>query len=111
VKNIQQAGSAFQPSFEKILMLKTDFILGREYQKNISHQLRNFAPTVLVDWEDFTSFKDNFRYIAQLLGEEKQAEKAGKDKQVYIVNQGDWFAGGPLGVNKIIDDLFKYLVK
>lgn len=216
VTSIQQVGSAFQPSLEKILMLKPDLIIGREYQKNIYKQLSKFAPTVLVDWGNFTSFKANFRYIAQVLGEEEQADKvlhnyqervknlqyrlgellekievsvivftgqniksfngdavfnqviddvgvkrtsiqrnqkepylqlsiedvkkydadvlfiinesndsilsylknplwqhlrAVTNKQVYVVNQGDWFAGGPLGVNKILDDLFKYLVK
>lgn len=216
VTSIQQVGSAFQPSLEKILMLKPDLILGREYQKNIYKQLSKFAPTVLVDWGNFTSFKANFRYIAQVLGEEEQADKvlhnyqervknlqyrlgellekievsvivftgqniksfngdavfnqviddvgvkrtsiqrnqkepylqlsiedlkkydadvlfiinesndsilsylknpllqhlrAVTNKQVYVVNQSDWFAGGPLGVNKILDDLFKYLVR
>ncbi len=37
--------------------------------------------------------------------------KAVKNKQVYEVDQNIWFAGGPLGANKILDDLFKYLVK
>jgi iron complex transport system substrate-binding protein len=215
VTSIQQVGSAFQPSLEKILMLKPDLILGREYQKNIYNKLSDFAPTVLVDWGSFTSFQDNFRYIAQVLNEEKQAKlvlqqyqkrirqfqdkmgkqlqkievsvigfsgqsikslnrdsvfnqvlddagverisiqknqkeryleisiehlnkydadvlfvinesqddiasylktplwqhlQAVKNKQVYVVNI-DWFAGGPLGVNKILDDLFQYLVK
>ncbi|BAY68237.1 iron(III) dicitrate-binding periplasmic protein [Trichormus variabilis NIES-23] len=216
VKSIQQVGSAFQPSLEKILMLKPDLIIGREYQKNIYNQLSNFAPTVLVDWGSFTSFQDNFRYIAQVLNEEEQGKlvlqqyqkrirdlqdrmgerlqkievsvigfsgqsikslnrdavfnqvlddagikrisiqknqqeryleisienlnkydadvlfvineskeqlypdlknplwhhlRAVKKQQVYVVNQSDWFAGGPLGVNKILDDLFKYLVR
>jgi iron complex transport system substrate-binding protein len=216
VRDIQQVGSAFQPSLEKILLLKPDLILGREYQKSIYPQLSKFAPTVLVEWGSFTTFQDNFRYIAQVLGEEEkgklvlnqyqerikefqqrmgeklqkmevavigfsganikslnrdavfnqviddaglqriliqknqkerylqlsiehlnmydadvlfiinetsnsilsdlqnpiwQSLKAVKNKQVYVVNQGDWFAGGPLGVNKILDDLFKYLLK
>lgn len=34
--------------------------------------------------------------------------KAVKNKQVYKVN---WTVGGPIGANRIIDDLFKYLVK
>jgi len=37
--------------------------------------------------------------------------QAVKNKRVYEVNQSDWFAGGSLGVNKILEDLFKYLVK
>ncbi|MEA5569267.1 iron-siderophore ABC transporter substrate-binding protein [Anabaena sp. UHCC 0399] len=216
VRNIQQVGSAFQPSLEKILMLKPDLILGREYQKNIYNQLSKFAPTVLVDWGSFNHFQDNLRYIAQVLGKEEKAKyvlnqyqeriqyfkilmgnrlqkievsvigfsgqnikslnhdavfnqvlddagvkrlsiqknqeerflqlsledlnkydadvlfiinespdndtsylqsplwqhlKAVKNQQVYIVNQSDWLAGGPLGANKILDDLFKYLVK
>jgi iron complex transport system substrate-binding protein len=55
-------------------MLKPDLILGREYHKDIYNLLANIAPTVLVDWESFTFFQDNFRYIAQVLGQEKQAE-------------------------------------
>ncbi|MEH2076321.1 MAG: hypothetical protein V7K57_18310 [Nostoc sp.] len=34
--------------------------------------------------------------------------KAVQNKQVYNVN---WNVGGPIGANRIIDDLFKYLVK
>jgi len=216
VTGIPQVGSAFQPSLERILMLKPDLILGREYQQDIYNMLANIAPTVLVDWKSFNSFQDNFRYIAQILGEDEQAKlvlnqyqeriqefqcrmgkrlqeievsvigfsgqniksfnsrdavfnqvlddlgikrlpiqknqkerylklsieylteydadvlfvinesstkplsylknsiwsrlKAVQNKQIYEVDKGNWFAAGPLGVNKIIDDLFKYLV-
>ncbi|BAY86121.1 iron(III) dicitrate-binding periplasmic protein [Calothrix parasitica NIES-267] len=37
--------------------------------------------------------------------------KAVKNKQVYQVEPDIWYAGGPLGANKILDDLLKYLVK
>jgi iron complex transport system substrate-binding protein len=215
VENIPQVGSAFQPSIEKILTLKPDLILGRESHKDIYTQLSNFAPTVLVEWGNFASFKENFWYIAQVLGQEEKAKlilnkyqeriqefqqqmgerlqeikvsvigvsgqnikslnrdaifnqvideiginripiqknqkerylvvsiehlkkydadvlfvinesgkqlsdylqnpiwshmKAVQNQQVYEVDQGNWFSGGPLGVNKILDDLFKYLV-
>ncbi len=213
---VQQVGSAFAPSLEKILTLKPDLILGREYQKDIYNVLANIAPTVLVDWGSFPSFKDNFRYIAYVLGEDEKAElvlnqyqarikefqlrmgkrleeievcvigfsgqnikslnrdavfnqviddaglkrvpiqknqkerflnlsieflskydadvlfvinesnakqlsyfknlmwsqlKAVKNKRIYEVKSNIWFAGGPLGANKILDDLFKNLVQ
>ncbi|BDA72588.1 iron siderophore-binding protein [Rivularia sp. IAM M-261] len=215
-KDIQPVGNAFEPSLEKILMLKPDLIIGREYQKNIYNLLTSIAPTVLVDWGSFSSFQDNFRYVAQVLGKDEQAKqvlnnyqarvqefrrrmgkrlekievsvigvsgqnikslnrdavfnqiiddigvkksliqrnqkerylqlsiefltrydadvlfvinepnseplsylknpiwfqlKAVKNRQVYEVQPSIWFAGGPLGANMILDDLFKYLVK
>ncbi|WP_414620434.1 iron-siderophore ABC transporter substrate-binding protein [Calothrix sp. CCY 0018] len=216
VMNIPQVGTAFEPSLEKIMTLKPDLILGREYQKDIYNLLSNIAPTVLIDWGSFSSFQDNFRYIAQVLDKEEEAKqvlnqyqariqqfqqsmgkrleeieisvigftgqnikslsrdatfnqiiddaglkrisiqnnqkerflelsieslndydadvlfvinesqdkrlsylknpiwsqlKAVKNKQVYEVDEDIWYAGGPLGANKILDDLFKYLVE
>ncbi|MBW4642405.1 MAG: iron-siderophore ABC transporter substrate-binding protein [Goleter apudmare HA4340-LM2] len=216
VANIQHIGSISQPSLERILMLKPDLILGRELHKDIYSRLANIAPTVLIDWNSFTSFQDNFHYISQVLGKEEEAKqvlnyyqeriqklqqrmgkevqemevsviaisgqnfksynnkvvfnqvldsagvkrsliqlhqkefvlnlsieflskydadilfvinesntqlqsylnnpiwsqlKAVQNKQVYEVETSNWFGLGPLGANKILDDLFKYLVK
>jgi iron complex transport system substrate-binding protein len=216
VTGIQKVGNTFEPSLEKMMMLKPDLIIGREYQKDIYNLLAHIAPSVLSDWGSFPSFQDNFLYLAQVLNKEKQAKivlnqyqskikdfqhrmgkrlqkievsvigfsgqnikslnrdavfnqviddagvkrisiqkkqkerflnlsiellneydadvlfvinesntkpsfylknplwsrlKAVKNQQVYEVSKNIWFAGGPLGANKILDDLFKYLLQ
>jgi iron complex transport system substrate-binding protein len=57
-------------------MLKPDLILMREYQKSIYKQLSAIAPTVVVDLPGLNySFKENLRFIAQVLGESEKAEQ------------------------------------
>jgi iron complex transport system substrate-binding protein len=74
---IEIVGNGNQPNLEKVIMLKPDLILMREYQKSIYKQLSAIAPTVAVDcWTVRNySFKDNLRFIAQVLGESEKAEQ------------------------------------
>ncbi|MEM1256746.1 MAG: iron-siderophore ABC transporter substrate-binding protein [Cyanobacteria bacterium P01_H01_bin.21] len=74
-EKISQVGSAFEPSIEKILSLKPDLIIGREYQENIYPLLSEVAPTVLIDWEGFSSFQENLLYIADIIGRSEKAEQ------------------------------------
>ncbi|MBW4645802.1 MAG: iron-siderophore ABC transporter substrate-binding protein [Goleter apudmare HA4340-LM2] len=76
VAGIENVGDASQPSLEKILLLKPDLILALDiYQETIYKQLTAIAPTVLVQYNRKNLFKENFRYIAQLFGQEKKAEE------------------------------------
>ena len=74
-EEISQVGSAFEPSIEKILSLKPDLIIGREYQENIYPLLSAVAPTVLIDWEGFSSFQENLLYIADIIGRSEKVEQ------------------------------------
>lgn len=73
---IEIVGVGNQPNLERVLMLKPDLILMREYQKNMYKQLSAIAPTVVVDLPGLNySFKENLRFIAQVLGESEKAEQ------------------------------------
>ncbi|PSB47344.1 iron-siderophore ABC transporter substrate-binding protein [Cyanosarcina cf. burmensis CCALA 770] len=73
---IEIVGVGNQPNLERVLMLKPDLILMREYQKSAYKQLSAIAPTVVVDLPGLNySFKENLRFIAQVLGESEKAEQ------------------------------------
>lgn len=73
---IEIVGTGNQPNLERVLMLKPDLILMREYQKSVYKQLSAIAPTVLVDLPGLNySFKENLRFIAQVLGVSEKAEQ------------------------------------
>ncbi|MBE9034039.1 ABC transporter substrate-binding protein [aff. Roholtiella sp. LEGE 12411] len=73
---IEIVGVGNQPNLERVLMLKPDLILMREYQKSIYKQLSAIAPTVVVDLPSLNySFKENLRFIAQVLGKSEKAEQ------------------------------------
>lgn len=57
-------------------MLKPDLILMREYQRSFYKQMAAIAPTVVIDLPSLNySFKENLRYIAQLLDVSEKAEE------------------------------------
>jgi iron complex transport system substrate-binding protein len=63
-------------SLEKILLLKPDLILMREFQRSLYPQLSAIAPTVGIDLPSLNySFKENLRFIAQVLGVTEKAEQ------------------------------------
>ncbi|MBD2355414.1 iron-siderophore ABC transporter substrate-binding protein [Tolypothrix sp. FACHB-123] len=73
---IEIIGNGNQPNLEKVIKLKPDLILMREYQKSLYKQLSAIAPTVMVDLPGLNySFKENLRFIAQVLGEGEKAEQ------------------------------------
>lgn len=76
VTGIESVGSEGTPSLEKILKLKPDLILLADQSELAYTQLSKIAPTVLIDvWKDKIPIKENFRYIAQLVGQERKAEE------------------------------------
>jgi len=79
LKGIEVVGNVYQPSVEKIVLLKPDLILGLDYNiKKLYKQLSDIAPTVAISSEDDNvklSFKNHFRDIAQLVDRKEIAEK------------------------------------
>jgi iron complex transport system substrate-binding protein len=74
VAGIESVGAEATPSLEKILKLKSDLILLPEYLAQNYKQLSNIAPTVVLDIFNVKApIKETFRYIAQLVGQEKKA--------------------------------------
>ncbi|MCC5603298.1 iron-siderophore ABC transporter substrate-binding protein [Nostoc favosum] len=79
VKGAKNVGNVYQPSLEKILLLKPDLIL---YccDAHLHQSLSAIAPTVAVpalyNTPDHKAyFKENLRYVAKLLGQETKAEE------------------------------------
>ncbi|BAB73875.1 iron-siderophore ABC transporter substrate-binding protein [Anabaena sp. FACHB-709] len=88
VKGATNVGNAYQPSLEKILMLKPDLILSTN-----AHQyklLTAIAPTVPVPYPNYTMlvdqafFKENLRYVAKIVGKEAKAEEVLNQYQIRI---------------------------
>ncbi|MEM8832333.1 MAG: iron-siderophore ABC transporter substrate-binding protein [Cyanobacteria bacterium P01_G01_bin.19] len=76
VTGIESVGLEATPSLEKIAALKPDLILMPDHTDQSYQQLSAIAPTVLIDvFRDKIPIKENFRYIAQLVGKEEKAEE------------------------------------
>ncbi|WP_166482253.1 ABC transporter substrate-binding protein [Scytonema sp. UIC 10036] len=61
---------------ERILKLKPDLILMADQFEPAYEQLSKIAPAVLIDiWKDRIPIKANFRYIAEIVGKEKEGEE------------------------------------
>jgi iron complex transport system substrate-binding protein len=74
--DIEIIGTGNQPNLERVLKLKPDLILMREYQKSLYKKLSAIAPTVAIDLPGMNySFKTNLRVIAQVLGKSEKAEE------------------------------------
>lgn len=85
VAGIESVGKEGTPSLEKILMLKPDLILMADYDKQYYKQLSTIAPTVLIDiYNVKANIKENFQYIAQLVGQEDKAKEVLKQYQKRI---------------------------
>ncbi|MFN6514067.1 MAG: iron-siderophore ABC transporter substrate-binding protein [Nostoc sp. CreGUA01] len=80
IKEVQQVGLAINPNIEKILLLKPDLILVWEPAKRIYSLLSKIAPTIVVpfdmpSWKE-PKWKDQFRFVAQVLRKEAIAQEA-----------------------------------
>ncbi|NJK49256.1 hypothetical protein HC931_14720 [Candidatus Gracilibacteria bacterium] len=56
VKGIEVIGQSYQPSLEKLLMVKPDLILGLTGDRQYYPQLSAIAPTILLDFEQEIKF-------------------------------------------------------
>ena len=75
IEGIENIGDASQPSPEKILSLDPDLILAMDFAHDqVYEQLSIIAPTVLVDYESNSSFKQNLRYLAQVFDKDAEAD-------------------------------------
>jgi len=76
-KDIEIIGDEHQPNLEKLLRLNPDLILATDLSVHqpIYPRLAEIAPTVAVSYRQFDSFKDRFRYIADILGESDEANQ------------------------------------
>lgn len=75
IEGIENIGDAYQPSMEKILGLDPDLILAMDFAHDqVYEQLSAIAPTILIDYESNSSFKQNLRYLAQIFNKDAEAE-------------------------------------
>ena len=76
VEGIEIVGVEPTPSLEAILKLKPDLIILADQFEPAYEQLSQIAPAVLVDtWRDRIPIKENFRRIAEIVGQEEKAEE------------------------------------
>jgi iron complex transport system substrate-binding protein len=76
VAGIESVSKEEAPSLERILMLKPDLILMPDYYTQQYKQLSTIAPTVLIDiYNVKANIKENFQYIAKLVGQEDKAKE------------------------------------
>lgn len=76
LEGVESIGSPGQPNLEKIFTLTPDLIIGFHYEaESIYNQLSQIAPTLLHDWQGFSSWKDHFNFVAKALGKTEEAEE------------------------------------
>jgi iron complex transport system substrate-binding protein len=75
VADIPLVGHWEQPSLEKILSLKPDLIVGHIWQKQYYSLLSAIAPTVMIDTDSGVDFKQNLKYLAEILDRSDRAEE------------------------------------
>ncbi|NEO25482.1 MAG: iron-siderophore ABC transporter substrate-binding protein [Kamptonema sp. SIO4C4] len=76
LETIETVGTPRQPNLEKIATLTPDVIIGLHDQgESVYQQLSQIAPTLLHDWQGFSSWKDHFNFVAKALGKTEEAEE------------------------------------
>jgi len=77
-EGIKQLGIEYQIDLEKILLLKPDLILAWDgvNGKTIYPVLSQIAPTVIVPGFSMPSWKERFKFIAEVLGKQAEAQQA-----------------------------------
>ncbi|NJN39166.1 MAG: ABC transporter substrate-binding protein [Acaryochloridaceae cyanobacterium CSU_3_4] len=76
VAGIEVIGQPYQPSLEKLLMVKPDLIIGLDGDAPYYSLLSTIAPTVLFNYETQLqpSFRESLRSLAQIVDREAEAE-------------------------------------
>lgn len=75
IEGIELIGDGHQPNLETLVSLNPDLILAREFHQDIYDRLSAIAPTVVVDWNQFDSFKNRFLELAKVLNRTEKAEE------------------------------------
>ena len=100
VEGIEIVGVEPTPSIEKILQLKPDLILMVAQSEPAYEQLSKIAPSVIIDSK--LSIKENFRNIAEIVGQEAKAGEVLAQYQARIESfaeqLGDRLAGVEISV-------------
>lgn len=84
-QGITTVGKPEYPNLERLLLLKPDLIIGwgGYTPQAIYPLLSRIAPTVLYNWQNNT-WKENFNFIADVLGEKEAAQSAWIDYEKRI---------------------------
>ncbi|WP_196797483.1 ABC transporter substrate-binding protein [Gloeocapsa sp. PCC 7428] len=70
-------GTDEQPSIEAIALLKPDLIIGvKSPHEAIYPLLSKIAPTALYDWQSDETWRDQFSFVAEVLGRREAAQQA-----------------------------------
>ncbi|MBD8505089.1 iron-siderophore ABC transporter substrate-binding protein [Hoyosella sp. G463] len=77
-------GLAYEPNFENIASLEPDLIIGNEFMNEMSQQMSQVAPTVLVSWPDNGSWQQRFQDVADAVGRGSEAAEVEADFQDFI---------------------------
>lgn len=75
-EGIKRLGTEEQPSIEAIALIKPDLIIGLRSHEAIYPLLSNIAPTVLYNWQSDETWRDQFSFVADVLGKQEAAERA-----------------------------------
>lgn len=126
-QGIKQLGSQYEPSLERIALLKPDLILGWEPIRKVYPLLSQISPTALVPWQGTPSWKEHFKFLAEALGKQEEHQQAWshyfqrieklkidlntryKDKEISVISVVDgygiisWVKGSFIG--SILDDV------
>ena len=85
IEGIKSVGSFNNPSFEEIVALKPDLILGTKWDDRDKYKLLSqIAPTVIADVESSGEWKKLLNKYAEALGKTDQAEQIMTDYQARI---------------------------
>lgn len=77
-QRIREVGDQYNPSLEKIALLKPDLILGWEVVRKIYPFLTQISPTAIVPWKGpaTPSWQEHFQFLAKSLSKEKEHQQA-----------------------------------
>jgi iron complex transport system substrate-binding protein len=78
IDGIESVGSDDRPNLEKILNLKPDLIINLSDDTSVYPLLSKIAPTVQKSWEGPRQWKEHFRFVAEVLGQEDAYQEAWK---------------------------------
>ncbi|MEH2256375.1 iron-siderophore ABC transporter substrate-binding protein [Nostoc sp.] len=75
-QGIKQLGSQYEPNLERIAFLKPDLILGWEEIRKIYPLLSQISPTAIIPWQGTSSWKEHFKFLAEVLRKEEEYKQA-----------------------------------